>query len=101
MGNLFIQESWVDRSRDVRCGESDVYETFTDNRGELFRSLQKEYGRCVSKVYIDLEDGKAQAIGWVFQKIVQYEDTGEDFLMDTWVTVHSEPPERTVKYNYA
>ena len=68
-------------------GESDFYETFTDNKGELFKSLQKEYGRCVSKMYIDLKDGSTKEIGWVFQKRKKYEDCEKTFLLETWIQV--------------
>ena len=97
MANLFIQEQWVNASRDCITGESGVYETFTDSPGELFRSCQKEYGRCVGKVYI----GDGQAIGWVFQKRMQYDDCQETFLLETWITLHSALPVKTIEYQYA
>jgi hypothetical protein len=67
-------------------GESGWYEPFTDNLGELFKSLRKEYGRCVSRVYQDTPDGTADPVGWVFQKRVKYWDANETYLQETWVT---------------
>ena len=100
MTNLFIQEQWVNATDGHSNGESGVYESFTDSPGELFRSCQREYGRCVGKVYIDGESG-VQAIGWVFQKRMQYDDCKETFLLETWVTLHSAPPVKTIEYQYA
>ncbi len=90
MSNILISETWINRTEGHGIGESGVYETYTDSLGKLYRSLRKEYGRCISKVYID-RDGKAQAIGWVFLKADRYEDTRERFLRETWVNVHTAP----------
>lgn len=83
MENIYIQETWVSQEDDVIIGESDTYETFTDNKGVLFRELQKEYGRCVSKVYVD--DDKQ--VGWVFQKKQKYDDCNKLFTLETWITI--------------
>jgi len=98
--NIFIQESWIDATRNMNIGESDVCETFTDNVGELYRSLMKEHGRCIGRVYIDDKEGKVKSIGWVFQKRKKYEDCDETFLAETWVTLHDSKPKRTVEYKY-
>jgi hypothetical protein len=107
---LYVEENWVDRTRNIRTGESGVYETRFAHVGDLFRFLRSEYGRCTSKMYVDtLELGPAPArtktapkvIGWVFVKRDRYEDTGEPYLLETWVTVHEKRPTRTVKYHYA
>lgn len=55
--------------------------------GEIFRAFQKEYGRCVSKVYRDTDDGPV-AIGWVFQKREKYDDSNETFLREVWITLY-------------
>jgi hypothetical protein len=106
MANLFVKESWVEitktddeEERRLGLGESDVYETFTDNRGDLYRSLQKTYGRCVSKVYHGEKDPKE--IGWVFVQRQKYQDADETYLQETWVTVHTQIPTKTIKYHYA
>ena len=104
---MYVGEQWVEKTpyvneygdtdyRYALMGESGVYETRYENTGELFRAFKKEAGRCVSRVYHD-EHGP---IGWVFEKLVDYEDTGEPFLMETWVTVHAAEPTRTVEYHY-
>ena len=96
MTNFYVEENWINATKGHRTGNSDVYETFTDNRGELYRAMQREYGRCTGKVYVD--DG--QPIGWVFQKRQQYDDCQETFLLETWVTVHTMPPTKTTKCHY-
>lgn len=102
MPNLFIQEGWINATEGHGIGDSDVYETFTDDRGELYRSLQKEYGRCTGRVYVDGADGgPPKAVGWVFLQRATYEDCNETYLRETWVTIHSAPPVKTIEYQYA
>lgn len=64
--------------------EGTVFEDMTP--GEAFRWLLREYGRCVSKVYVDLPDKPAAHVGWVFEKRDRHEDTGETYLRHVWVT---------------
>lgn len=71
-----IQETFVNQTEDCIFGESEPYEPYTDNTGKLFLNLQKEYGRCRSAMYIDKSDGSIIKCGWVFEKKMQYEDTG-------------------------
>jgi hypothetical protein len=87
MENIIIKETWENASKGYLIGDSGIFETFTDDIGELFTSLQKEYGRCISKVYYDLPDGGAKAVGWVFQKRKEYDDCKDTFLLHTWVEV--------------
>jgi hypothetical protein len=73
---------------------SEPYKAFTNNIGKLFRSLQREFGRCMSKVYIDAPGGEVH-IGWTFRK------RENPFVWrEVWVTVHDQPPTRTTKYHY-
>lgn len=65
---IYVQETYVNLDTDTRYGESEIYESFSDNVGELFRAFRKENGRCVGKIYVDMPDGKIRATGWVFQK---------------------------------
>ena len=101
MGNLFVSEDWVsvEGEKRYRSGESGVYETFTDNIGELFLSCQKEYGKCVSKMFVDSSNG-AKQIGWVFEKRRKYEDCNDTYLCETWVSLHDAPETRSVEYHY-
>jgi hypothetical protein len=87
MENIYIQETWIDQKNKSIIGETDIYETFTDNKGDLFRSLQNEYGRCVSKIFIDDLDGKTKQVGWVFEKKQKYDDVNEFFILETWIVI--------------
>lgn len=97
---LHVQASWIDRTRDIRTGDSDVYETSCETVGELYRAMRREYGRCVSRVYVDGPDNKARAVGWVFQRLRKYDDVNETYLAETWVTVHEAPDTVTRKRHY-
>lgn len=93
MSNLHISETWVNATKGHGVGQSGIYETFTDDLGELYRRLRGEYGRCISRIYIDCrvypghELSDTKPIGWVFQKRRQYEDCDETYLAETWVEV--------------
>ena len=91
-------------NRDENCVFGDVganypYETHYATTGEAFRGLQAEYGRCVSKVYVDTPEG-VKAIGWVFQKRTRYDDANETFLCETWVTLHEKEPTHTIEHHF-
>ena len=90
MSNLFISESHVNRTKGYLYSDIEPYETWADidQLGDLYHSLQKDYGRCISSMYIDHSDRvKTQKIGWVFLRRAQYEDTKETYLQETWITV--------------
>ena len=98
---LWIQETFEDGTQETIFGESDVYESYTDSKGELFRSCLREWGRCRGKIYIDTPE-QAKPIGWVFESRLKYEDApGETYLRRVWVTVHTGPPTKTIEYHYA
>ena len=105
MTALHIQETFINKTKDAQFGESDIYEAFTDDVGRLFRDMQREYGRCVSKVYIDTADG-VKATGWVFEKRMRYEDArGNDperdfYTREVWVTLHDAPDTVTREHHY-
>lgn len=99
MANLIISETFVNKTENYIFGESEPYETFMSNKGELFRYLMREYGRCTSKMYLETSSGD-KPIGWVFEKRARYEDSKETYLQETWVTLHTQMPEKTVKYFY-
>ena len=90
---LLVRETFINESKGYQFGSSDFYEAFTDERKRLFRDLQREYGRCVSAMYIDARNGEAKPIGWVFQKRMQYGDarrpyTDKDYyIREVWVEV--------------
>ena len=85
--NIWVRETFINETKGYRFGDGDWYETYTDDRGRLFRDMQKEYGRCVSKMYIDIENSPPRQVGWVFSKKMQYEDTKEFYVREVWVEI--------------
>lgn len=91
MSNLYVRESMVNTTEGYRFGDTEWYETSSSTTGELFREMQREWGRCVSSMYRDGPPNTTR-VGWVFEKIAHYEDTGEPYLQETWVEVSDEEP---------
>lgn len=96
---IFCQETYLNRTENHGIGESDVYETFAETPGELYRAMVAEYGRCIGRVYVDSADGP-KAIGWVFVKRMRYEDSPETYLREVWVTLHERMPETQTTVHY-
>ena len=98
---MLLQETYVDGDRNAVIGESEPYEPFTEDVGELFRHGLREYGRCTGHVYIDAPD-KPRKVGWVFERREKYEDCDKMYLRVVWVTLHAAKPtvERTVHYHF-
>lgn len=96
---IYVQESYVNATESHGIGESDVYETFADETGELFRAMRSEYGRCVGSVHIDTDEG-VKRVGWVFQGRDRYQDDDETYLREVWVTLHERMPEVTTTVTY-
>ena len=93
MGNIVMKEQWVNATESCMLGETEWYEAYTDDEGELFRSMQKDAGRCTGKVYVDLPRQEAWPIGWVFLKRTEYSDVrGQYYLRETWVSMKHRYP---------
>lgn len=95
---MLIETTWINETKGWNCGSSGIYDTWCETIGELFLEMQKEYGKCISKVYIGNKN--PVAIGWVFQKRERYADCDETYLQSTWVTIHNAQPKKTIEYNY-
>jgi len=93
MDATHVHESYVNATEGYRFGdntyevEGTVFEDMTP--GEAYRWLVKEYGRCTGKVYRDTESAPLHC-GWVFIKRDKYEDTGEPYTREVWVTFSRE-----------
>lgn len=86
-----ISEEYVNVDLGVSFGDSGVYDTRHETKGNLFRALQKEFGKATT-MYVDTLSGP-KAIGWVFTKRVKYTDarSGDKkayYTQETWVTIH-------------
>lgn len=81
-----ISETWVNRTEGYTIGDSGIYETYTNDIDELFKSLEDEYGKFISKMYLE-SGGKSVEVGWVFSKTDYYEDTQEPYTKETWVEI--------------
>ena len=92
--NLWQAELLIEKDRGLVFSEIAPYETYTDNLGELFRANQKEYGRCVSKQYMERRDGSSFQSGWIFEKRSEYTDCDKTYLQETWIMVWTKPPVR-------
>jgi hypothetical protein len=87
-----IDERGEDEVRCI-CGESGLFEPYTFDLKRLFKDMMKEYGRCVSSVYIG--DDKPKRIGWVFEKRAD-----KTTRLETWVTFHEKKPVTHTEYFY-
>lgn len=96
---LYIKVTKVDTGRHARFYEGHVEPADCDAEGDLYRALVKEYGRCTSKMYVDLKAGGTRQVGWVFVKREEYTDAHRlpkkerTFLCETWVEVFDGPPQ--------
>lgn len=100
MSNLYVRETFENADKEAVFGESGMYETFTGNKGELYRSLQREYGRCEGFMYLGNEnDGQVRRIGWVFISRQKYTDSPETYLRRVWVEVFRKVGEHTILFD--
>lgn len=47
---LLVKETFVNETKGWIFNESGFYPPYTEEVKELFRAMQKEYGRCISRV---------------------------------------------------
>ncbi len=91
---LFVRCSYVNETKGHMIGEDpEPEEAFTDNRAKLFLAMQKECGRCISKMYRDTKSGTKE-VGWVFSRREEYEDAHrfsdprkKTYVREVWVEV--------------
>lgn len=101
--DLTVRCTYINKTKGHIFGEDpEPQVAFTNDRGRLFRDMQKEYGRCTGKVYRTLADGTNTVIGYAFEKKMKYEDhrpwsRGDCYYTrEVWVeigVVDSEPEE--------
>lgn len=112
MGNLFIEVVRSNVTKGYRITDPDFQETKYSDNGVLYKALVKEYGRCISKQYIEMGkiigyNNRVQ-IGWVFAKRETYTDAKkpikkdrDTFICETWVSVHSKKPDIVTTPHFA
>ena len=88
-----VQNKGLDHEIHYQLGSSGLFKPYTDDIKQLFCRLQREYGRCTSKVYLDALDGTIKAIGWIFEKRRKYDDCEQYYTQETWIILHDEQPE--------
>ena len=82
------QDAAVNKTKNYSYGSSDIYESFTDNKGLLYKDLMREYGRCSGSMYRDTKvSNHPIKVGWVFEKITTYDDSNDKYLQETWVEI--------------
>ncbi len=109
-----INETFVNATKGQRYEETGYYETRFDNRGNLFRALQQEYGGCQSAMYRDVprpdaahspfpavpiadrREMDAELCGWVFGRHETYDDArpgdaNRTYMREVWVEVREAP----------
>ena len=87
--------SMLNRSENYRIYDDvldigDLYLGDEPSIGDIFRAMRNEYGRCTSKVYVDLHDGGVAQVGWTFEKREKYQDSEDTYLQETWITLYDE-----------
>ena len=70
------------------CEDTFCDDPYMRTTGEVYKFGVKEYGRCESKVYVDCRAHVKHHVGWVFVQSIPYEDTGDMFHHETWVTLY-------------
>ena len=83
---MLVREDHVNADKNYLLCEPIYTEADGQTPGEIFRACRREYGRCTGSVYVDTAEG-TKRIGWAFQKRERYQDCGETYLHETWVTL--------------
>ena len=91
--SIYLKEQTVNATEHYRFGDDGWFESRFTERGEAYRGMQSEHGRCTGKMYMDGPDGQPHHVGWVFVKRRKYDDCAQTFLAETWVTVRKGAPE--------
>lgn len=95
MENLWIKEEHICEELNGSVYKSHVgnwYETFTSNKGELFKSLQRKFGKA-QRMYIGVEGSdEPKQVGWIFEKKRIYPDSKEKYTQSVWVEVSKTKP---------
>ena len=86
--NLHIQELWTATTQTKQIGQSESDKTFSGNMGDLLDQLRDQYGRVISRVYLDSATGD-QLIAFVFQQKIKADSA--TVIRQTFVTIRQNP----------
>lgn len=88
-----LHTTYINATEGHGIGSDDfpLEDSIIDTRGDLYRFGLREYGRCTGKVYVDTPDGPRHC-GYVFEGRDRYQDTGELYLREVWITVDDVTP---------
>ena len=92
---MYVLTTGINETRDCQIWKDRPTEGLDmsgDTLGKVFRYLQKEYGRCTSKMFVDLDDGSSKQVGWVFQKVTRYQDSKNTYEQTVWCEVLKQKP---------
>jgi len=92
---MWIKETFVNETEGHIFGESDWIDTGEDDLSQLYRQLKSEYGNA-RNMYRDRPDGSSFKVGWVFEGLASYDDSGESYRRSVWVEVSVTSPERII-----
>lgn len=85
--------AWDEPLADWWLAHKEDDDTVSVDVARMFRELQREYGRCTGRVYVDTADG-AKPIGWHFGRTMQYEDSRDEYVRGVWVSFAVKHPVR-------
>lgn len=98
MPRLWIKETHINETQGHQYYQGEWYEVRQESIGELFRDLQKQWGRAESKMHRDRVGMAPQQIGWVFGKTVEYAGdlprANNRYHREVWVEVSLVEPKR-------
>jgi len=86
----YLVETFLNKTENYLLCEpqkTPLADTVIKNLRDLYKYGRKEYGRCVSKMYVDSKDGITKHVGYVFEQKRYYEDTKEPYIAETWLSL--------------
>lgn len=83
---ISVHEAFVDADRQVRLSDR-RYQT-DKTVGEIYNTCRKDYGKCVSRLFIDTPDGDVVQCGWCFRKPVCAD--GVSYQQEVWVQLYKD-----------
>ncbi len=85
---IYAQEQWINATEGYSFGDSGVYETFTDSIENCLEVVNMNTEGVCSMTW-RLKTKNPERIGWIFEKKRKYTDTNEEYLCETWVSLHT------------